>query len=59
MKKNKLIILFYKSPIKSLLSLCITKVLRVYCEADLIKLNLQKSVYQLLKYKRFYKFYEI
>ena len=59
MQWNKKLILFYKSPIKSLRSLCITIVLRVYYEADLIKLNIPKSIYQLLKYKKFYKFYKI
>ena len=49
-RKNKLVVLFYKSSIKSLLSLCITIVLRVYFEADLLKLKLPRAVYQLLKY---------
>ena len=43
-RKNKLLVLFYKSSIKLLLSLCITIVLRVYCEADLLKLKLPKAV---------------
>ena len=49
-RKNRLVVLFYKSPVKSLLSLCITAVLSAYCQADALKLKLSKAVYQLLKY---------
>lgn len=48
-EKICLLYFFYKSSIKSLLSLCITIVLRVYCEADLLKLKLSKGVHELLK----------